>query len=256
MAEILETAIVSAKLAGKFLLDNFGAISEIESKGDRSLVTNLDKKAEQIIRQEIKAKFESHGIIGEEEGCQTKESEYIWIIDPLDGTHNYIRNIDIFGVSIGIVYKGKFVAGVVYMPKDNHLYTAESGCGAYKNGEKILVSGCSQLKQASLAFDSSIRYSPEVMLKILDGIAQNAFNIRMFGSSARTLTYVAEGSLDCAVEFHDRPWDFAGSVAIIEEAGGRLTGLRGEPLTYETIGYIASNTKIHEQVLGITSKHL
>ncbi len=248
MAEVLDVAIKSARLAGDFLLDQFGKISQIESKGDRSLVTNLDKKAEQMIRNEIESNFPKHGIIGEEEGKQIKGSDYIWIIDPLDGTHNYIRKINIFGVSIGIVYKNKFIAGVVYMPEDNHLYAAESGAGAYKNKDKISVSGCCKLDEASIAFDSSIRQSPEVMLDALGALAREVFNVRMFGSSARTLSYVAEGCLDCAVEFHDRPWDFSGSVAIIEEAGGKLTSLRGDPLTYETVGYIASNEKIHQPV--------
>lgn len=256
MAEILDTATKAAKLAGNFLQDNFGKISKIEAKGDRSLVTDLDKKAEKIIRDEIKTKFPGHGIIGEEEGSQVKDNDYIWIIDPLDGTHNYIRNIDIFGVSIGVVYKGKFIAGVVYMPKGQQLYRAESGAGAYCNQKRISVSDCSLLKEASLAFDSSIRYTPEIMLEVLGDFAAQAFNIRMFGSSARTLTYVADGSLDFAVEFHDRPWDFSGSVAIIEEAGGKLTGLNQKPLTYQTIGYIASNQKIHSQAAEIVLNRL
>lgn len=256
MAEILETAINSAKLAGDFLSDNFGKISRIESKGDKSLVTNLDQKAEKIIREQIQTKFPSHGIIGEEEGRINKESQYIWIIDPLDGTHNYIRNMNLFGVSIGVVYKDKFIAGVVYMPQENQLYTAESGAGAFRNDKKISVSSCDRLDTASIAFDSSIRHSPEVMLKTLGGLAEEVFNIRMFGSSARTLTYVAEGGLDCAVEFHDRPWDFAGSVAIIEEAGGKLASLKNQRLTYKTVGYIASNQTIHQQISAIVAKYL
>lgn len=255
MAEILDTAIASAKLAGKFLEDNFGKVNQITAKGDSSLVTDLDKKAEQMISDQIKTKFPKHGIMGEEGTRQGKESEYIWIIDPLDGTHNYIRNINIFGVSIGIVYQGKFIAGVVYMPQEDQLYSAESGAGAHRNGQKISVSESSQLKDASIAFDSSIRYSPEVMLSVLGELAVKVFNIRMFGSSARTLTYVAEGSLDCAVEFHDRPWDFSGSVAIIQEAGGKLSSLKQKPLTYETVGYVASGARIHQLVSDLVAKH-
>ncbi len=253
MAEILDTAVSVAKEAGNFLLENFGKISKIESKGDRNLVTNLDKKAESMIREKVQEKFPNHGIIGEEGGKKNINSDYLWIIDPLDGTHNYIRKISIFGVSIGIIHKNKFIAGTVYMPYDNELYSAESGGGAHKNGKKISVSSCDKLNDSSIAFDSSIRYSPEVMLKVLGDLAKEAFNIRMFGSSVRTLTYIAEGNLDCAVEFHDRPWDFSGSVAIIEEAGGELTDLRKNPLTYQTVGYVASNQKIHKQVSEIVS---
>ncbi|MCF7887500.1 MAG: inositol monophosphatase [Candidatus Omnitrophica bacterium] len=255
MAEILDTAILAAKEAGDFLLDNFRKANKVESKGDRNLVTNLDKQAESMIRAKIDAKFPKHGIIGEEGGKKNIDSDYLWIIDPLDGTHNYIRKINIFGVSIGIVHKNKFVGGVVYMPCDDELYWAESGSGAYKNDKKIFVSPCGQLKDTSIAFDSSIRYSPKIMLDVLGDLSKEVFNIRMFGSSVRTLTYVAEGVLDCSVEFHDRPWDFSGSVAIIEEAGGKLTDLRKAPLTYKTIGYVASNKSIHSQISEIVSRY-
>jgi myo-inositol-1(or 4)-monophosphatase len=255
VAEILETAISAAKEAGKFLSDNFGKINKIESKGDRNLVTNLDKKAELMIREEIQGAFPQHDILGEEGGRKNVNSDYLWIIDPLDGTHNYIRKINIFGVSIGIVYKNKFIGGVVYMPEEDELYSAEVGSGAYKNDKKISVSPYSKLNELSIAFDSSIRYSPEIMLKVLGDLSKEVFNVRMFGSSVRTLTYIAEGNLDCAVEFHDRPWDFSGSVAIIEEAGGKLTDLRKKPLTYQTIGYVASNKVVHQQITEIVDRY-
>jgi len=256
MSEIIEVAVEAAKIAGAFLLDNFGKISQIESKGDRNFATNLDREAEKMIIDKIKAKFPDHGIIAEESGTSGSQKEYLWIIDPLDGTHNFIRNINIFGVSIGVVHKQDFIAGVIYMPKDEELYAAEKGQGAYKNGKRIYVSTKDNLKECSISFDSSIRYSPEVMLKVLGDLASSVFNIRMFGSSARTLAYVAEGHLDLAVEFHDRPWDFAGGVCIIEEAGGKLADLKGDPLTYKTIGYIASNAKVYDKVKEIVLAHL
>ena len=94
------------------------------------------------------------------------------------------------------------------------------------------------------------------MLKVLDDLSQEVFNIRMFGSSARALAYLAEGKLDIIVEFHDRPWDFAGGVAIVEEAGGALVDLKGAPLSYKTVGYIASNSNIHDKVKNIVFSHL
>ncbi|MDD5195165.1 MAG: inositol monophosphatase [Candidatus Omnitrophica bacterium] len=255
MSEIVEVAVNAARQAGKYLYDNFGKISKIESKGDRNLATNLDKEAEKIIVDSIKAKFPNHGILAEEGGSCGLENDYIWIIDPLDGTHNFIRGINIFGVSIGIVYKGEFVAGVIYMPVDDELYVAEKGTGAYKNNKKITVSKTRSLKECSISFDSSIRYTPQVMLKTLGDLANEVFNVRMFGSSVRVLSYIAEGKLDFAVEFHDRPWDFAGGVCIITEAGGKLTTLRGQPLTYKTIGYIASNSVTHGAVEAIINRY-
>jgi len=256
MKEIINVAIDAAKKAGDFLLENFGKVIQIEKKGDRNFATNLDKEAEEMILDKIRTKFPNHGIIAEEGGSSALDKEYLWIIDPLDGTHNFMRNIDIFGVSIGIVHKEKFVGGVIYMPKENELYVGEKGGGAYKNNNKIKVSSNERLEDCSIAFDSSIRYSPEVMLKVLGDLANEVFNVRMLGSSARHLSYLAEGVLDFVVEFHDRPWDFAGGVCIIEEAGGKLTNFKGGLLTYNDIGYIASNTFVYDKVKRIVFPHL
>ena len=247
---MISLAVEAAREAGNFLFDNFGKVKEVYIKGDRNLATDLDRKAESMISDKIKHKYPAHGILGEEKEKKDLNNEWLWIIDPLDGTHNFIRGIDIFGVSIGIVHNNQFVGGVIYMPKDNELYAAESGSGAYKNGRRIYVSNRSRLKDCSISFDSSIRYSPKKTLGVLSKVSVEVFNIRMFGSSVRTLTYVAEGKLDFAIEFHDRPWDFAGGVAIIKEAGGEFSSLKGEPPSPKMIGYVASNGVIHHQVLS------
>ncbi|MFH1768082.1 MAG: inositol monophosphatase [Candidatus Omnitrophota bacterium] len=246
---MLNLAINAAKEAGTFLLENFGKVNEVIKKGDRNFATDLDRAAEKIIVDKIKQAYPSHGILAEENERKDLDNEWLWIIDPLDGTHNFMRNIDIFGVSIGLVHKDKFVAGVIYMPKDNELYAAEENNGAYKNGQRIKVSRTDALKEASISFDSSLRYNPKRMMPVLEKAAKEVFNIRMLGSSARLLTYVAEGKLDFAIEFNDRPWDFAGSVVIIREAGGIFTDLGGKPPTPKTIGYIACNKNLHAQVL-------
>ncbi|MFA5271560.1 MAG: inositol monophosphatase, partial [Candidatus Omnitrophota bacterium] len=241
MNDVTNLAVSLAKEAGIFLLNNFGKVGKIESKGDRNLATNLDKEAEKMIVGRIKSKFPGHGILAEEGGGSGLDKDYLWIIDPLDGTHNFIRDINIFGVSIGVLYKGKFVTGVIYMPVDDELYVGEEGAGAYKNDKKIKISSYRELKECSISFDSSIRYSPEIMLEVLGDLAKEVFNIRMLGSSVRALSYIAEGKLDFSVEFHDRPWDFSGGVCLLEEAGGKITDLKGNPVTYKTMGYIASN---------------
>ncbi|MCK9615846.1 MAG: inositol monophosphatase [Candidatus Omnitrophica bacterium] len=251
MGDMVNLAVDAAKEAGIHLLNNFGKIGKIESKGDRNLATNFDKEAEQIIVDKVKSKFPGHGILAEEGGGSSLDSDFIWIIDPLDGTHNFIRNINIFGVSIGILHRNKFVAGVIYMPVDDELYVGEKNNGAYKNNEKICVSSTKELKECSISFDSSIRYSPDVMLNVLGDLSKEIFNVRMLGSSARALSYVTEGKLDFSVEFHDRPWDFAGSVCILEEAGGKITDLKGQDVTHETIGYIASNGITHSKIQRI-----
>lgn len=256
-SQIVTIAINAAREAGDFLLRNFGKVTTIEKKGDRNFATNLDREAENMVIDAISKYFPGHGIIAEESGKRNASSEYLWIIDPLDGTHNFIRNVDIFGVSIGILRKNDFIAGVIYMPKEKELYFAEKGSGAYKNDKKISVSETKTLRDCSISFDSSIRYAPRVMLEVLGDLAKEVFNIRMFGSSARVLSYIAEGKLDLAVEFHDRPWDFAGGVCIIEEAGGRITELKtSRRVSQETIGYIASNAYVHDMVNAIVRGRL
>lgn len=256
MRDLISTGIDAVKEAGIFLKNNFGKAAKIEYKGDRNLATNLDKEAERMILDKIKTKFPHHGIIGEEFGNSDIDKEFIWIIDPLDGTHNYIRKMPVFGVSIGIVQKGRFIAGFIYMPIEDELYVGEKANGAYKNSQKISVSSKKDLKECSLSFDSSIRLSPDIMSQVLRDLSKEVFNVRMFGSSVRVLTYVAEGVLDASVEFHDMPWDFAGGVCIIEEAGGKITNLKGAEISYEKTGYVASNSLMHEDIMKIVSKYV
>ncbi len=249
MKDILTVCIEAAKKAGSFLNENFGlTIRRIETKPDSSLATNLDKEAERIIISEIKKEFPSHGIIGEEGGTEGIENDTIWIIDPLDGTHNYIRGINLYGVSIGVAFRGVFTAGAVYIPSTGELYYAEKGNGAYKNGDKINVSTRKNLKDCTIVFDSDLYNETDLKLKNLGKISGNVFNIRMLGSSARQLTYLAEGKIDAIIEFGDKPWDFAGSVSIIEEAGGKITALDGGILTYRHNGFIASNGFVHREI--------
>lgn len=256
MKDIIGVGIEAAKEAGIFLADNFGKISRIESKGDRNLVTNLDRQAEKIIVDKIKSRFPGHGIIAEESGEQNPGNDYIWIIDPLDGTHNYIRNIKLFAVSIGIVHKQEFVGGIIYAPEGKELYVGEKGSGSYKNNVRLSVSKKRDLKDCSLCFDSSIRNSADTMLAVLKEVASYAFNIRMFGSSAITLGYIAEGNIDGTIEFFDKPWDFAAGVCIVEEAGGKLSTLEGRPVSPDTTGYIASNGLIHDKLKNTVVSHL
>lgn len=253
MKEIINLSIDAAKEAGSFILKSFGKIKKIEAKGDRNFATDVDKTAEEIIIDKIKRFFPDHGILAEESGDAKNNSDWLWIIDPLDGTHNFMRNINVFGVSIGIVYKNKFVAGVVYMPVTDELYVGEKANGAYCNNQRIYVSKENDFKNFSISFDSSIRYLPEPMLEALGKLSKEVFNVRMFGSSARQLTYLAQGILDAVVEFHDSPWDFAGSVALIQEAGGVITAFNGGELTTSTVGYVASNGMSHQELLQMVS---
>ncbi len=136
------------------------------------------------------------------------------------------------------------------MPLANELYTAEKGKGAYLNNKKISVSE-RDLSRATLSYDSSIRYNKEPMINCLEKVSDKVFNIRMFGSSVRSLSYIAEGKIELAIEFNDKPWDFAAGLLLVEEAGGRATDLQGNKWSTASTGYVASNGIVHEDILTI-----
>lgn len=251
MADIIQTGIEAARTAGEYLLDRFGKEQTVHVKGDRNLVTDADRAAQKMIVGLIERRFPGHGIIAEEGGSVRQDAEYLWIVDPLDGTHNYIRGVDIFGVSIGVVHNARYIAGIIFMPSAGELYVGEQGSGAYKNDRRISVSSNSAFTQYSVSFDSGLRHAPDRMLPVLRELADRAFNVRMFGSSARALSYLAEGRIDISVEFEDQPWDCAAGICLIEQAGGRVTDLLGRPMKHTTIGYIATNGRAHQEVLDI-----
>jgi myo-inositol-1(or 4)-monophosphatase len=251
MREMMNVAMDAAREAGAVIRERLDEVLRIDTKADGSLVSNVDREAERIITERIRASFPGHGIAGEEGGASNGEAEYVWVIDPLDGTHNYVRGVDIFGVSIGIRYRGAYHAGVIFMPMEGSLYAAERGSGAFKNSRRIRVSSRASLAECSIGIDSDLRHGLDGKLAFLQSLGTRAFNFRMFGSSARTLSYVAEGKLDAVVEFQDKTWDFAAGVVLVEEAGGRITTFSGKPLPYAATDYVASNGHIHEEMLGL-----
>lgn len=243
-----EVAIKACKQVGRLLMNNFGKTLKVRSKGDRDLVTNIDKKAEATIAQLIKKNFPQDDILSEESRYLPSEAECRWIIDPIDGTHNFIHRIENFGTSLALEVEGEVVLGVIHLPWTKELYTARKGKGAFCNGKKISVSK-RRLKEATLVYDSTIRLNKRPMLEKLGLIADRVFNVRMFGSTVRSLTYLAEGKVDIEIEFNDKVWDFAAGLLLVEEAGGKSTDFRGAPWHTDTKGYIASNGIVHRDVV-------
>ncbi len=244
-----DIAVKAARKAGSILHQSFGSINKIKVKGDRDLVTDIDLAAEAAVKKEIIRKFPEDNIISEENPVK-KISDFSWIIDPLDGTHNYIHNINVFGVSIAVAYKSMVVVGVIDMPRDKEFYFAQKGKGAYCNGKRISVSDRG-IKQATLIFDSNLRYQKNAMIKALRRLMNRVFNVRMFGSTVRGLTYVAGGQAEIEVEYNDKLWDFAAGLLLVEEAGGKVSNLNGGKWDINTTGYIASNKKVHSEVLKL-----
>ena len=162
-----------------------------------------------------------------------------------------MRGVRIFGVCIGIVRRNEYVGGVIYMPCDDECYVAEKGCGATKNGVRLRVSQKQLLAECSVSFDSVLREDVEIRCEALRRLASTCFNMRMYGASSRILSYIAEGKLDVAVEFDDKPWDFAAGACLVQEAGGVITRQDGGPLTLEQSGYIAGNQRLHDEAVAL-----
>lgn len=245
-----DLAIAAAKEAGKILLDNFGKIERVDTKGVKDLVSNVDIESENKIIDMIKSKYPDHGILCEESEGAVTDSDYKWIIDPLDGTHNYIYGIDIFGVSIALECKGELILGVIYIPCSNEMYWAEKGKGAYFNGEPIHVSQRT-MEDAMVIFDSTLHEDKDARTGFLAALVDDTFGLRLSGSAVRNLTHVARGSADLIVEYGDKPWDFAAGGLLVEEAGGKLTTLDGDRWSPYIEGYLASNDEFHDEVLEL-----
>src|SRR3989338_5624172 len=166
-------AVRAAKAAGKVLLDNFGKIKTKTHKGhELGFVTNVDIAAEKKIFSVIRKKYPKHNILSEEEGFIDNNSGYKWVIDPLDGTHNYIHSLPIFGTSIALEHKGDVKLGVIYLPMLNQLFVAEKGNGAFLNGKRIKVSDTDELKHSMLLFEGSLHMQWDKKKEFLDKVAQ------------------------------------------------------------------------------------
>lgn len=215
-------AVKAAKEAGKILLDNYGKIDSITKKGKNNFVTNVDIKAEKKIISVIRSKYPNHGFLCEESGCSKNGSDHVWVIDPLDGTHNYMQSIPMFGVSIALKHKGETVLGAIYLPLDKKLYVAEKGKGAFVNGSKIHVSKKRKLSDAFILFDSNIHKIWDIKTKVLTAINQKIFSLRSLGCAVWNRSLIANGYADAHIGFNSHEWDIAAGDLLIEEAGGAV----------------------------------
>jgi myo-inositol-1(or 4)-monophosphatase len=253
LEERRDLGIELARDVGRMIMENFGHIHSIDRKDKRELVSNVDLEAEDRIAHSIMERFPADTILCEERGYPQGSSEFKWIVDPLDGTHNYLHDIEIFGTSIAIAQREEILVGLIYLPFTNELYEAHKGEGAYLNGERIRVSR-RVIEDATLVYDSRFTWNKRLMFSCLDSLLEKVFNVRMFGSTARSLTYLAEGKVEVEIEFADKIWDFAAGLLIVEEAGGVATDFRGKRWDITTTSFIASNGLFHEELIKAVSK--
>jgi myo-inositol-1(or 4)-monophosphatase len=255
---MLQVAIEAALEAGKFLKMNVGKIRHIERKEGQvtNLVTEIDKKSEQLIISIIKKRFPHHDFLCEESGAAEVKSEYRWIIDPLDGTTNFAHGMPVFSVTIGLEYKGEIILGAVYDPNQDELFTAEKGKGAWLNKRRIEVSKQSKLIESLIVtgFPYTVNQNPEPQLVHFKNFLVESQAVRRLGSAAIDLAYVACGRVDGFFEGYLKAWDMAAGVLLVTEAGGKWTDYRGFPSTVYNKQLLATNGIIHEQMVAVLKK--
>ena len=261
----LTIAREAAAAGGRIILQGRQAAHDVQTKSSfADLVTEIDRAAERAITEVIQRESAGHPVLGEETFAQrgltleqaeaeTQALPHLWVVDPLDGTTNYVHGVPFFGVSIAYLEHGTVQAGVVYDPVRNEWFEAARGRGATLNGSTLRVSTEATLRTSLVA--TGFQFDPErgrrVNLEPFVAVAQRSRNVRALGSAALALAYVAAGRLSGFWELRLGPWDMAAGALLVEEAGGRLTDLAGGPFRLFGRRVLATNGSIHDQLLAV-----
>ncbi|PIU56506.1 MAG: inositol monophosphatase [Chloroflexi bacterium CG07_land_8_20_14_0_80_51_10] len=230
--EPLVIASQAIREAGAILKSHFWQEKKIQSKGRRNLVTDIDLLTEQHILSLLNDEYPNHSTLGEESGKTEGTSDYCWVIDPLDGTTNYVYGIPIFAVSLGLTYKDEVVLGMVYDPLRDELFWAQKGREAFLNDSPISVAGERNLQTTIIGLDLGYddTKTRDMLLRV-NGFWSGEKGLRLIGSAALGLAYVACGRLDIYLHPRIYPWDIAAGILLIREAGGEVTDWQGKPAT-------------------------
>jgi len=256
MALLLErrVAIDAARAAGRLLQAELRGSHRIAFKGPSTdLVTEMDERAEELIVGRLGQAFPDDTMLAEERGAAPGRSGRRWIVDPLDGTTNYAHGVPIFSVSIALEIDQRVELGVAYSPSLDELYVAERGRGATVNDQRLAVSATATLDGSLLTtgFPYNIRETRDTNLKEYAAFAVRCRGVRRLGSAVLDLAWVASGRLDGFWELRLGPWDVAAGGLFVEEAGGRVTNLVGEALDVDAPTVVASNGRIHDEMLAV-----
>ncbi len=253
MSPRLKIVTEIARQAGQILLAGFGRAKQIEYKGAIDLVTEFDRRSDAFILAQLRQAFPGEAILSEESGLDTTSSDYVWIVDPLDGTTNFAHSFPVFSVSIGLTFRGQPFLGVVYDPLRHELYAAQAGHGATLNGEPIHVSAITSLEQALLTtgFPYDLRTNPRNNFEEFIRFYHRVQAIRHAGSAALDCVWVAAGRLEGYWEEGIQPWDVAAGALIVREAGGRVTTYDNNEDFLSQRSIIVSNGYLHDPMLQV-----
>ncbi len=257
--ELVDTATTAARAGAEVLRRYFrGAGVEVRLKGSHDLVSRADHESEERVIGEIRRRFPDHHILAEESGSSTGDSEYEWLVDPLDGTLNFLQGLPTFCISVACRRRRQVVAAAVLDPIGDNLFTAARGTGAWWNGRAMGVSSRPGLDGGFLAtgYPFRARGALDVYLDVFRAVFLEVRAIRRCGSAALDLAYTAAGVYDGFFEFRLSPWDFAAGVLLIEEAGGRITDLDGGDRYFEGGNLIAGPAGLHGELLRLVRQHV
>ena len=243
-----QTALLAAKRASKVLLHYYGKKQKAKQKSNRTFVGIADLEANKIIIKTIKKYFPKHNILSEETPFENNRSDYKWVIDPLDGTHNFLHGIPFFGTSIALEYKNKIILGVMQFPTLHMTAIAEKGKGAFLNGKRIKVSNKKGLNHSFILFEYAYSNRKE-KVDFLKKLIHQTIDVRNFGSAIYDLMLVACGKSDGFVILSTHEWDVAAGFLIVEEANGKITDLQGRKWNQHQNKFIVSNGKVHKKLL-------
>jgi myo-inositol-1(or 4)-monophosphatase len=252
MSRELDTAIRAAREAGRILVSGFNKIHRIEMKGKRDFLTEMDLKSEKRILSILGKHFPGYSMYSEERGKEIKESDFMWVVDPLDGTKNYSIQNPFFNVSIALLRKGEPIAGVVYAPFTDEMFCAESGEGSYLNGREIRVSDESDISRLLLAYcHNHDKRNTERLIEAFRRIKPLPLDFNRMRSGALELAFVAAGRLGCYLGCGFQLYDVAAGALLVREAGGKVTDFDGREFDSGSNDILASNGGIHDKILEL-----
>jgi myo-inositol-1(or 4)-monophosphatase len=256
--EHLDFAVDLARSAGDVLKHYMSREKQVQFKGRANLVTVADKEAEALIISRIRKQYPAHSILAEESGASgpSERGEGKWIIDPLDGTTNFAHQYPFFCVSIGFEQSGNIVCGAVYDPVRDEMFSGARGMGSFVNGEPLRVSDAETLRSGLImtGFPYGFREKIKAVVAQFEAFLVESQAVRRGGSAALDLCYTALGRVDGFWEMDLHPWDTAAGLVILEEAGGLVTDFSGKPFSVYGTEIVASNGRIHEEMLGVLAR--
>ena len=251
----LNVIIKACEKASKSLIRDFGEIEKLQVsvKGPADFVSSADKKVEETLIQELQKARPDYSILSEEIGEIKKNSEYRWIIDPIDGTLNFMNGIPYFGISIALNQKDKLIAGLVYDPMHNDFYWAEEGTGAYLNDQRLRVTNKSSLDKSVIALGIPFlgRGDHKQHIRSQEAVMSKVAGLRRFGAASLDLAYVAAGKVDGFWEYGLSPWDVAAGIILVKEAGGLAVGIDNIENPLLTGNIVAGNVNIVKELQNI-----